>query len=277
MQKLLIKEKIIAAVLVTALAIPLASKSFFNLMIILGYGHLFTSLYFRYSKTGISKKDADQMGIAALLVGLLYYVLPPMLLYSTTVAFFSWHFWSDELHLLGTKKRTDRVCLAVVCALTQLLCFLPFMLPGIATVAYKAFVMWFLHMGLLTVWVLRGRSGKEAGVGDYYLGLLCIPSTLFFLFNYKNSMAAVSWYVIYHYISWYVHYALKYKSNKKKLDHYVKGVLLANTISIFLIIGWFFLPLQASIKTFVDWDYFAIVTIFHTLIMVRKSDKEFIG
>lgn len=231
-------ERLAIGAVTLALLAFLPSRFFFLAFIMLGQGHfLMTYLYQgKAGKMTVRYLVAYALSLAALAY-LATFVLPLPVLLLVTGSIFALHFFYDEARLYA---RDNAVSLGLVWYPALLF------LLALVKLLYAFDVLPVVVIGTLLLIFQYARSeGKEnphPSTGRYMsvlsgvlLALLLTPISI-------SATAVLGAIILYHYMSWYVHYFFRLKDNRRPLRPYLGNGILVNA----LVIGGFALYLLSS-------------------------------
>lgn len=250
----------------------LPARFFFLAFIMLGQGHFLMTYLYQW-KAG--KMTLRYLALYALALGglawLASFVLPLPVLLLITGSVFALHFFYDEARLYA---RDNGVSLGLVWYPALLF------LLTLVKILYAFDVLPAIVIATLLLILQYARSeGKEnphPSTGKYMSVFSTVLLTLLLAPVSISATAVLGAIILYHYMSWYVHYFFRLKDNHRPLRPYLGNGVLVNA----LVIGGFALyllsasgPVQDGLGFVFAERYFYMWTLLH----IFFASNEFIG
>jgi len=255
-------ERLAIGAIVLALLAFLPAHYFFLAFVMFGQGHFLMTYLYQWKAGKIGPRYlALYIPIFTLLAYLATFVLPLPLLLLITGSVFALHFFYDEARLYA---RDNGISLGLVWypALLFLL-VLAKLLYGIDVV--PAIVVGTLFLALQSA-RREGKGDPHASTGRYMLTfsaflllILLVPSSL-------SPTAVLGAIILYHYLSWYVHYFFRLRDAGRPLRPYLVNGILVNAIVILSFAAFLMLaagPAKQALSFIFAEQYFYMWTLLH--------------
>lgn len=255
-------ERAIIGIVTLAILILLPAEHFLLAFVVLGQGHFLMTYLYQWKGKKIGWRYLTTYALAlGVLAYLTTFVLSLSILLLITGSVFALHFFYDEARLYA---RDNGISLGLVWY-PALLFFLT-----LIKILYAVDVLPVIVVGTL-LFVLQTAHRQEGNdphrstrmyMGVFsavLLALLILPLSI-------SATAVLGSIILYHYMSWYVHYFFRLRDAKRPAGPYLKNGLIVNTLVIGCFALYFLLPsngAHTALSFFFTEQYFYLWTLLH--------------
>lgn len=283
MKRAVFFEKVLTLVLTLSLVVALPWDKLMLCYILLGHGHFSLAYYYQYKAGKAGKAYLFSYLGCFLVLSAWYFAVPDArALGLLTTAWFLLHLSLDELYLMRYPMRLSESplhlgrCLELAPGALIYLGFFTDRFIRLAPTSW-GYNIWTDRAIMLSLWLmvpyfilLAQRRHKLDGKslyflsGGFFLGLLSQTAWL----QTVPSPKVLGFLIIYHYLSWYVHYIVSLPKGPPR-RRFLKHVLIANTVVLLIFLGrhdTFLVKWVFGIECYYIW------AILHIVSSTRTSD-----
>ncbi|MGE5540708.1 MAG: hypothetical protein ACM3TU_00255 [Bacillota bacterium] len=241
----------------------LPARYFFLSFVMLGQGHFLMTYLYQWKGGKIGWRYLALYVPALLLLGYLAtYVIPLPALLLVTGSVFALHFFYDEARLYA---RDNSISLGVVWY-PALLFFLVLVKLVYGIDVFPAIIIGTLLFILQTA-RQEGKPEPHSSTHRYMLVFATFLLVLLLAPAFMSPTAVLGAIILYHYMSWYVHYFFRLRDAGRPLRPYLVNGVTVNVVVIALFIGFMVLsgPGQNALGLIFGEQYFYVWTLLHIL------------
>lgn len=267
-------EKVLSAAITLALAVSLAPSDLVLLFIVIGQGHFVMAYWYRIRAKKVSRGLGLAYAVAVLLfAGGYLWTRDHLLLAAVTSIYFAWHMLSDERHLMGGAA-----------SLKGLLEILPSLLMLAAFELEHLYAIDGLGLAFslsVGAWVLRGllaplHNWSSDAISSYFAGAWLLLAGLYLTGRRVPADSLWGAIILYHYINWYLFYAIRFVGKPERMRPYLRDVLMVNVLMV-AGFGIWRLGAVPALDLWYGQNAFYVWTCLHLVFTTRAEDRAYLS
>lgn len=254
-------ERLIIGAIVLALLALLPARYFFLAFIMLGQGHFLMTYLYQWKAGRIGPRYlVSYASLLALFAYFAAFILSLQLLLLITGSVFAAHFFYDEARLYA---RDNSISLGLVWY-PALLFFLVLVKLLYGTDVVPEIVVATLLLVLQSA-RQREQKGPHLSTQRYMLTFSAFLLILLVFPTSESPTAVLGAIILYHYLSWYVHYFFRLRDAGRPIRPYLVNGIIVNAVVISLFISFlaFTGPVREALGFLFEERYFYLWTLLH--------------